>query len=341
MNWRRRNPPGTGIRRLTFEDLDVVASDFNDWVARSPDIDQFCSSADWLLPAQHALTPEAEPFILATDDGYIALMAFDVPSLGRTLTPLEHAWGLACPLVGPDPRRLVEHLFYAVTELPIQWDALWLSGLKEEGEGFYGVVQTFYPQFTVGVGPSTLRRSASITEGPEAFLAERSSKFRATLRRSVRKAQSEGLSYQGYSTFTPREVDAVFERIINVEGRSWKGQSGQGMDSPPSSTFYYAMLQRLAARGALRVGFLSQGHQDVAYIFGGIFESTYRGLQFSFDDVYRPLSLGNVIQWHMIEQLCAEGIGQYDLGTDMAYKQRWGVEDLKTNSLVVFKERRR
>lgn len=339
MNWRRRTLNGVGARRLTFDELSAASADFNDWVARSPDIDHFCSCADWLLPAQSALTPEAEPFILETDDGYVAMMAFDVPSLGRTLTPLEHAWGLASPLVGPEPARLVGHLYRAVISGAIEWDALWLSGLKEEAEAFYAVVQTFYPRFAVGVGPSTLRRAASLADGPEAFLAARSAKFRGNLRRAVRRA--EGLRYTGLSVFSEDEVEQAFNRIIDIEGRSWKGMAGQGMDGPPSCHFYRDMLQRLAARGGLRVGFLTDGGEDVAYIFGGIFDQTYRGLQFSFDDAYRALSLGNVIQWHMICQLADEGVTRYDLGTDMPYKEKWGEADLKTNSLVVFRQRRR
>lgn len=341
MNWRRRQPPGIGVRCLSFEDLATVASDFNDWVARSPDIDPFCSSADWLLPAQAALTPEAEPFILATDDGYVALMAFDVPSLGRTLTPLEHAWGLACPLIGPSPSRLVEHLAMTLAEGAIQWDALWMSGLKEEGEAFYGVVQSFYPQYTVGVGPSTLRRGASLADGADAFLQSRSPKFRANLRRAVRRAERAGMVYEAHDAFTRQEVESVFQRILSVERRSWKGLAGQGMDAPPSSSFYHHMLHRLAARGGLRVGFMTCDGEDVAYIFGGVFERLYRGLQFSFDNEYKAYSLGNVIQWHMIRHLTAEGVTRYDLGTDMEYKQRWGEPDLKTNSLVIFKNRRR
>jgi hypothetical protein len=45
----------------------------------------------------------------------------------------------------------------------------------------------------------------------------------------------------------------------------------------------------------------------------------------SFDDNYRHLGLGNACQFHQIQSL-ANGdtdITHYDLGTGLAYKERW------------------
>jgi CelD/BcsL family acetyltransferase involved in cellulose biosynthesis len=94
------------------------------------------------------------------------------------------------------------------------------------------------------------------------------------------------------------------------------------------------MLPRLAAQGALRVGLLVDGETDVAYLFGGIREDTFRGLQFAFRAGREEESLGNVVQLLEVERLCDEGVLRYDLGTEADYKHRWGELSDRSGSLI-------
>ena len=68
---------------------------------------------------------------------------------------------------------------------------------------------------------------------------------------------------------------------------------------------------------------------------GGVFAGEYRGLQFSFDDAFRWLGLGNLLQLRQIEALCSEGVELYDLGTAMPYKERWAEQVVETRLLVI------
>ena len=61
----------------------------------------------------------------------------------------------------------------------------------------------------------------------------------------------------------------------------------------------------------------------------------YRGLQLSYNDDFRPLSLGNCVQMEMIENLCDEHVDSYDLGTDMPYKARWGEQTFETSIIAI------
>jgi CelD/BcsL family acetyltransferase involved in cellulose biosynthesis len=127
----------------------------------------------------------------------------------------------------------------------------------------------------------------------------------------------------------------VYERIVRVEARSWKGLGGVGIDSGSMHEFYRAMLPRLARHDRLRVIFARREGRDVGYILGAVFLGTYRGLQFSFDDEDRELALGNLCQYRQILALCDEGVTRYDLGTDMEYKRRWAEAQFETTLLVV------
>ncbi len=102
-------------------------------------------------------------------------------------------------------------------------------------------------------------------------------------------------------------------------------------------SFYREMNDRLGARGARRLTFARIDGEDRAYIFGGTFGDTYRGLQFSFDERFAALSLGNLCQLEEVRRLSASGIRRYDLGTEVRYKKRWGEEVVATQSLVVYR----
>jgi CelD/BcsL family acetyltransferase involved in cellulose biosynthesis len=99
--------------------------------------------------------------------------------------------------------------------------------------------------------------------------------------------------------------------------------------------FYDRMTRRLAARGRLRATLARFGDEDVAMGFGATFGDTFRGLQMSYDDRFRDLALGNLVQHRLISGLAEEGIRLYDLGTDIGYKRRWSEPGLETVALVV------
>ena len=95
------------------------------------------------------------------------------------------------------------------------------------------------------------------------------------------------------------------------------------------------MVPRLAQGDGLRMLFAIHGGEDVAYVFGGVFRGVYRGLQMSFDVECREMSLGNLVQYAMVQRLCEEGVEIYDLGSDLDYKRRWAEELHETVALIV------
>jgi CelD/BcsL family acetyltransferase involved in cellulose biosynthesis len=57
----------------------------------------------------------------------------------------------------------------------------------------------------------------------------------------------------------------------------------------------------------------------------------YRGQQFSFDEAWGGLSIGNLLQDQMIAWLCEQGVERYDMGPEMPYMRRFA-EDRATQS---------
>jgi CelD/BcsL family acetyltransferase involved in cellulose biosynthesis len=323
---------------ISLETLRAATGGFDDAVARTPGIDRFCSSAAWVLAAHAALMGEREPWILRGPggDGWAATAVAE-RSGGRFVEPLELSWGLASPLVGGDLEALGEG-FVAAAAARADWDGLLLAGMAPGGVLERALVRALPARWRFGPGAETARTIARLDAGGlDGFLARRSRNFRKALRAAERDCAREGVSFEVVVTREVAEADAAMARIVAVEQRSWKGRAGVGVDDGPMRAFYAEMVRMLAPAGRMRLIMARAGERDVGFILGGVFAGEYRGLQFSHDVEYRHLSLGNVLQRQQIERLCAEGVGVYDLGTMMEYKERWADESFVTRLLVVLR----
>jgi hypothetical protein len=313
------------MNSLSFDELDEAALEYDEAVEGSFLVDRFCSSSFWVLPAARHLLPATRPRIFHHEGSYAA---FALSS--AWLHPLEVMWGLSCPLVGSDPEAAVD-LFLGVLEKEEDWSAALVTGVLEGSPLRSILVRALARRFEVAFGPTTRRYVARLDYGLDGFLRRRSSGFRRNLDKAERAARRLGVAFE------PAEGDAdgSFERLLAVERRSWKGIRGVGIENEPMGSFYRDMNRRLASRGNRRLTFARIEGEDAAYIFGGVFGKTYRGLQFSFDARFRSLSLGNLCQIQEIRRLSEAGIERYDLGSEVRYKRRWGEEVVASTAIIV------
>ncbi len=323
--------PIDDLRPISLERFRARIAEYDAAVLKTRGIDRFCSSSAWILPAARSIMPPRVPLILEGDAGWVVLARGLHGNVGQYLEPFEAAWGLASPLVGEDPVRLVEALVHHL-ERRRDWRVLVLSGLLRDSDWLHPVRALLIRRWRVGWGGMIGRRRADLTGGVDGFLSRRSPKFRANLRRDRRRLLREGFEFQrlrpGRDTVAP-----VYRRILEVERRSWKGRQGGGLADPAMGRFYGEMLPILADWGTLRVVFVRRDEEDVAFCFGGIYDGIYRGLQMSYDDRYRRLSLGNQAQFEMIRWLAEEGVSTYDLGQDIPYKERWSDSNVESVAL--------
>lgn len=324
------------MESLTIYQLRNLAEEHLAAVAATSGIDSFCSSLDWLLPAHEAFIPDHPLHLRRSQSGFVTLARGFNPRIGRYLQPLEASWCLASPFAGSDIEALVDEFAEECESRLVDWDLLYLSGIPPDTPLFRRLVAAFGLRHRIGLGHRTARYVASLEGGIDAYLSRRTSKFRANLRRAERLAEDEGITVERVFHCDEAGAPELYERILAVEERSWKGMGGTGILDGGMNTFYRIMLPRLARRDSLRVVFLRRGDEDVAFVFGGMFGTTYRGLQLSYDDDYGKLSLGNLAQLEMIRALCADGVGAYDLGSELDYKSRWAESQMETVTLWVW-----
>ncbi len=314
-------------------DLATVADDFDREVAATPAIDKFCSSSAWILAASVALMPPRVPFSFRGAGGYFAAMRGVHPAGFPYVEPVELAWGLAAPMIGRDPEALADEISAVLADRR-DWQIAILSGLTADGPQRRALERALPARWERRRGTPTVRHLASLDGGVDGFLARRSRELRKSIRKGLRAAEAAGITFEA-ARASEAEAEALYDRIQDVEARSWKAREGVGIASGPMRDFYRLMLPRLCLHGQQRTLFARLDGRDVGYILGAVFEGEYRGLQFSYDDDHARLGLGSLLQYHQVTALCGEGVARYDLGTEMDYKRRWAEEVMETEMLVL------
>ncbi len=281
-----------------------------------------------MLPAHDVLMPPREAWIARDGDAWI-LLAIAIHARGFAYAePFEAAWGLACPLVGASAEAFVDE----VRSRDGEWEVLLLGGVLDRAPARAELMSSLARHYELREANTTVRHIAGLAGGVDGFLARRSRNFRRSLQRAVRDAAQQGVAFDVCDTAEP---DPAYERVLAIERRSWKGRARVGIDSGGMREFYRLMTRRLAARGALRLMFAQRDGEDLAYILGGVFDDTYRGLQFAFDADCTDLALGNVCQYRQLEALCDAGIAHYDLGTTGGgYKRRWAEREVASTLVL-------
>ncbi len=319
--------------RMQPVDLALVADDFDREVALTPAIDRFCSSSAWVLAAASALMPPRAPFAFRGTHGYFAAARGVHPAGFPYIEPIELAWGLASPMIGHDSQALAEEIV-GLLAARRDWQLAIFAGLVSAGPQRSALETALPPRWERRRGTPTVRHVASLEGGIDGYLSRRPRELRKSLRKQLRAATAAGVTFE--SVRAPEgDAEALYARIQATEELSWKAREGVGISAGSMRAFYGAMLPRICLLGQQRTIFARHRDRDVGYILGAVFEGEYRGLQFSYDAEHSALGLGGLLQYHQILELCAEGIGRYDLGTEMDYKRRWAEELMETEMLVL------
>ncbi len=317
---------------LSFDELKLERRRYDAAVRQTPDIDVFCSGSHWVLPAQRVYAPGAQPFIWRTEQAYCVFMLIHIQPGVLCAMPLEIGWGLACPLIGQDAEVVVGALASALGRSSLRPDYVLVTGLKEDGALIPALQHRFGGRVAFESTQVCERRVADLSGGLESYLGARSAKFRAELRRAERKSNVHHLTHEYVNAGT---VDAVLNRVVQVEQASWKGLSEQGVDSGLPLRFYREIVKSLLDSGTFRAVFIQQDGVDIGFAFGGIEGDLFRGLQLSYRASHAAFSPGNLAQLKLIRQLVDEGIKSYDLGMEMPYKARWAASILRTHSAMI------
>lgn len=331
-----RTAASIGLTRLDRAPESAWIADWDAAVAISDDVDRFCSSSRWILPALDAFHPNDEPVVLSSDSGMAALVRGHHDVVGQFLTPMEATWGLASGLVAWDPDRFAVQLREALRDEDLRVSVALLSGLRPGRRLWRALVRELQPDYVLRPAATSRRNVASLDGGYDGWLGRRTRKFRANLRRQARRASDRGIEVEPIVVDDAETLRSLYDRAMALEAISWKGLSEQGVDSEPMRSFTFDVLTRsLHARDAEVRWIVARAEdRDIGYLHGVLAGRHFRGLQMSFADAWRDAGVGSLMQATAIRWLCDDGARSYDLGSELPYKARWAERSDPTVGLL-------
>ncbi len=312
--------------QVSRTELESVAETCDTLIEKDLAIDPFCSRTAWQLSYHDAFAPQRPVWFARDAESFVMLAENENAALGSYFSPLEDMWGFGSPLVGAGAGALLG------AALKESHRAALLLGLPLDRARIAPLVRSLEGRFAIYETKPTTRRAASLHGGMPAWLERRSQSFRRNLRAAARRVSSAEIAFRRVEV---AELTCSFERVLEVERRSWKGRLGTGTNTGPMCSFYSGMWPRLQARDQLRLLFAEREGEAVGYLHGGLIDGRFRGLQMGFDDDERALGLGNVLQFEMLKWLCDVGADTYDLGSFSDYKSRWAEDGLTTFGLLI------
>jgi len=318
---------------VSVETLEKGDSLLNQLAGESLLADPICSRSEWVFSFHKVIASHRQLHLRATTDSVLTLAGYEHPTIGHLLEPVEAHWFFSRPLLGPSAVELLEGLL-AEPLLKELNPCLAISGLDLEGPLLRQLLRLMVPHYEVGGLEPILFRSASLSGGPDGFLSRRSRKFRGNLRRAVQKGNDAFVHFERCIPKDSTEAEAAFDRMVAIERTSWKGLDNCGMTEEPYLTFYRAVYLQMCRNKAARAIFATMEGCDIGFVMGGIDGTSYRGQQFSYGAEFEGLSVGNLLQWQMIQWLCEDNIQRYDLGSVLDYKVHWAEIENQSHTLV-------
>jgi Acetyltransferase (GNAT) domain len=169
---------------------------------------------------------------------------------------------------------------------------------------------------------------------------ELSSKMRSNLRRARKRAQElENFQYHNVTTFP--DLEKAFDEFLDLEASGWKGEQERGtaikLDQQLVS-FYRLLLERFSPHGRCAIHILRDGDRPICASFGLITNETFYGLKMAYDEEFKGMSPGSLLQEQIIKKYTEEGtVKSLNLISHVSWQRPWQPLQYKTFELTFFK----
>jgi CelD/BcsL family acetyltransferase involved in cellulose biosynthesis len=122
----------------------------------------------------------------------------------------------------------------------------------------------------------------------------------------------------------PERLDAWLEEGFRLEQSGWKGEGGTAiLSAPETELFYREIARRFHERGELRLSRIALDGEAVAFSFCIQSGSSLYSLKVGYDERWRKLVPGLVMQLSIIERCFELGLDAYELlGETSEWKQK-------------------
>jgi CelD/BcsL family acetyltransferase involved in cellulose biosynthesis len=262
-------------------------------------------------------------------EGFIPLFTKRMSVLGFPVTVMspisEHYNTHSDLLVRNLDAECVSAFMSALLAMDRRWDLFRVSNLLD---GHPLLVHSASALAGSGSAPQVRATHASyFLELPktfEAYLAQRSAKFRNHLKR-VEKKLSERGSVAVLDCSSGDEVARGFEMLLRIERLSWKQPHGTAISAVDRQMkFYRSLCEGAASAGRLHLQILTIDGVPVAHNLGYLAKGCYSYLKTSYDEAHKATGVATYLRARLIETLIERGVSRLDFPAEpYEWERQW------------------
>jgi CelD/BcsL family acetyltransferase involved in cellulose biosynthesis len=218
------------------------------------------------------------------------------------------------------------------------WDVLELGNLPETSVA-YRDVRRIARVAGLLTGTESLGGSPFVPRPTDwdAYMRTLSAKHRSNLRNRLGRLGRQG-DVALETVAAGEDLEAALKDVFRLEASGWKRNVGTAISSEASTEdFYRALARRAAARGWLRLEFLTVGGRRIAAIYALRYGGRHYIVKLGYDPEFASCAPGHLACMLSLEHAFAEGAVEVDfLGDDDPWKRDWTSEVRAHRWLFVF-----
>lgn len=235
----------------------------------------------------------------------------------------ESSWTTGDFLTAEQKEEALEKIIEYI--LGIKWDMMDLQNVPEESENIRIMAEILKKK---GIGHLSMPASSSpylIADASwDSFYNQRSIRFKKAMRNKINKINKSGaVKIQKYST--PEEVKRVLPIIFEIGLKGWKHKINNAISSTEENKRFYTQLsETMSSLGWLNIWLLSLNEKPIAFEYHIRHKNTIHGLIADYDEDYRELSPGSILDFNIMQHIFNNEKCEYDLGSGNSfYKMNW------------------
>lgn len=310
-------PAPTDLHLEVLESSDTlreIAEDWNDLWQRS-DVTMPTLRAETAAAWIDTFTPGSRVRILTVRQGSRLVGA--LPMVGRRLrhtvsvgdVPLNQ-WSANGDLLidtATDVAAVTALFAEAMCELP--WPLLWFQMVPWQSNHWKILAEKLTShgaQVATSTGFEIAR--TSLKQPFEAYFAGRSKNLRRSVRKDLKRLESEGrVELRLLDELPPSEIEAPLRRAFAIEDSGWKGKAGTSvLRSKGIFEFYLHQARYFARQGVLRIAFLECAGKAIAFEVGWLGKGVYHSFKVGYDEDYGKFGPGHLLRCQLIEAGCED-----------------------------------
>lgn len=158
----------------------------------------------------------------------------------------------------------------------------------------------------------------------ETYFSKRSKNFRKQLKNKLNRVHKLG-QVAIEEVKRPEDAVRVLPEVFGVSKRSWKNQNGTAITcTRGKQTFFEELTKTASLKGWLSIWLLRANGKAIAMEYHLKYKHIVYALRADFDEEYRDVSPGSVLEQHITKQVFRNNYAEFDLcGDSQEYKMKW------------------